>query len=387
MRAQTDGHEILNAQEKRRNRLLRGLDIQNSVGVEIGPLCSPLVQRCAGAQVIYVDHTDTAHLRQNYKNDPHVDIDAIVEIDGLWGENTLHEAIRGRYVDYVVASHVIEHVPDLVTWLRELGAVLKPTGEVRLAVPDRRFTFDYFRRESDLPEVLTSYIERTRVPHPFSLLDYCLNAVDVDVREAWQKKRIDASSGRRHHTWEGALHLARDAFENGTYHDVHCWVFTPRSFARLMRALCRMSLLDFACESFCDTARNEIEFSVILRRSHDQDYIDASWSRMELAASDATPGAPFWRVHRKLKELGAGQTDAWPLTRITGQSSDLDAVEPVVFPPDFVAADYLAANPDVLQAGADPIIHYKHFGWREGRPVRPPSAAPIAHRPVEVETK
>lgn len=364
-----DGHHILDTRDKRRNRLLRGLDIQGSVGVEIGPLCWPLVRRSDGATIIYVDHTDTARLRQKYKNDAHVDIDEIVNVDAVWGENSLHTAIGGQYVDYVVASHVVEHVPDLVTWLRELAAVLKPTGEVRLAVPDRRFSFDYFRQESRLPEVLTSYIERARIPHPFSLLDYCLSAADVDTLEAW-RTRIDQKLARRHHTWEGAIHLARDAFENGTYHDVHCWVFTPRSFARLLGDLCKMGLLDFACEDFCDTAMNELEFSVTLRRSRDRQFVADSWLRMERVASNATPGVPFWRVRRMLEATLSRRIRGQPVPRLSGQSSDLDPSEPIVFPPDFDPADYLAANPDVLSAGADPIIHYKHFGWREGRPIR-----------------
>ena len=28
---------------------------------------------------------------------------------------------------------------------------------------------------------------------------------------------------------------------------------------------------------------------------------------------------------------------------------------------------YLAHNPDVLQAGVDPVAHFNFFGWREGR--------------------
>ncbi|MGF6871723.1 methyltransferase domain-containing protein [Paraburkholderia sp. MM5477-R1] len=384
MRTEDSGREL------RRKRLLSGLDISGSTGVEIGALCWPLVRRSDGGTIIYVDHTDTGHLRQKYRDDPHVVIDEIVDVDAIWGENTLHEAIGGRYVDYVVASHVVEHVPDLVTWLRELGAVLKPTGEVRLVVPDRRFTFDYFRRESRLPEVLASYVERARAPRPYSLLDYCLNAADVSTVEAWQK-RIDRPSARLHHNSEGAIHLARDAYENGSYHDVHCWVFTPRSFAELMGDLCQLGLLDFACEHFRDTAKNDLEFSVVLRRSHDKGYIAESWQRMWHAASTATPGVPFWRVRRKLAMLGAtGGVQTASGQRTTGQPSDLDAVVPLVFPPGFVAADYLAMNHDVRDAGADPVVHYRHYGWHEGRPIRPPASSALvedAHPPAAVAAK
>lgn len=104
-----DGEDI--ARHERRSRLLRGLNIRNSVGVEIGPLCWPLIRRRDGASIIYVDHTDTAHLHQKYKDDPHVKVSEIVDVDAIWGGNTLHETIKGRYVDYVIASHVVEH-PD-----------------------------------------------------------------------------------------------------------------------------------------------------------------------------------------------------------------------------------------------------------------------------------
>ncbi|AXF07068.1 class I SAM-dependent methyltransferase [Paraburkholderia graminis] len=361
------------AREKRRARLLRGLHLKQSVGVEIGALCWPLVRRADAGKIIYVDHTDTPHLREKYREDPHVDANEIVEVDAVWGMNTLHEAIGGQYVDYVVASHVVEHVPDLVTWLRELAAVLKPTGEVRLAVPDRRFTFDYFRRESGLPEVLTSYVERARVPRPFCLFDHCLNAADISTAQAW-RGRIDRASAKRHHTWQGALHLARDVVENGTYHDVHCWVFTPRSFANLIANLCDMDLIDFACEDFADTVRNGIEFSVVLRRSCDRQYIAESWRRMERAANDVTVGAPFSRARRKLKEMTVGSDEAAPVARVTGRKYDLDPIEPIALPPDFDPVDYLAANPDVLDAGVDPVLHYMHFGWHEGRPIHPPPA-------------
>ncbi|SDQ95306.1 methyltransferase domain-containing protein [Paraburkholderia tuberum] len=372
--------------DKRRCRLLKGLNVKESVGVEIGPLCWPLVRRSDAGEIIYVDHTDTPHLRQKYKDDPHLDVNEIVDVDAVWGRNTLHEAIRGRYVDYVVASHVVEHVPDLVTWLGELGAVLKPTGEVRLVVPDRRYTFDYFRRESRLPEVLASYIARARVPQPYSLLDHCLSAADVSTQEAWQK-RIDPQSVRRHHTWQGALHLARDAFENGTYHDVHCWVFTPRSFAKLIADLCEMKLIDFACEDFCDTMRNDIEFSVVMRRSRDSQYIAESWRRMERQASDITPAVPFWRTHRKLRELCSGQDAGKSPQRVCGQRSELDSDTAIKLPPGFNEQEYLAANTDVAAAGVNAGQHYLQYGWREGRALRPAPEAQAAPAPVAIEAR
>jgi len=44
---------------------------------------------------------------------------------------------------------------------------------------------------------------------------------------------------------------------------------------------------------------------------------------------------------------------------------------PATLPTDFDASLYLAANPDVAQAGQDAAHHYLNHGWRERRPLRP----------------
>jgi hypothetical protein len=46
---------------------------------------------------------------------PNVNIEDIVFIDYIWGDETLVEAVDlGVYFDYLVASHVAKHVPDVV---------------------------------------------------------------------------------------------------------------------------------------------------------------------------------------------------------------------------------------------------------------------------------
>jgi SAM-dependent methyltransferase len=169
----------------------------------------------------------------------------------------LQEAIGlSRKVDDIVAPHVIEHVPDLITWLEELRAVLKPGGEVRLAVPDRRFTFDYLRRETTLADVLNAYIACTRIPLPIAILDFFLNVATVSNIDAWEGR----SRPRPMHSVDQAIAVARDSFENRNYHDVHCWVFTPRSFGHLFAESAEAGLIRFLCEAFYDTARHHIEF-------------------------------------------------------------------------------------------------------------------------------
>ncbi|MFM0306289.1 methyltransferase domain-containing protein [Paraburkholderia sp. RL17-383-BIF-A] len=274
---------------EKREKLLSGLDVSTLVGVEIGALDKPYIRREDG-NVIYVDYTDRETLVGKYKNDPHVDVDNIVHVDAIWGENTLADAVNHRKVDYVVASHVIEHVPDLITWLGELRSILKDTGEVRLIIPDRRFTFDYLREETRFADILNSHLVRARVPQPHSALDFLLNAATVDCGAAWDGN-IEAENLEKFHKFDGAVKIARDILENGTYHDVHCWVFTPKSFARLMGQMADVGMVDFACERFYDTAKYTFEFFVSLRPCADRAQIIKSWKRMEDEAVASSPGS------------------------------------------------------------------------------------------------
>jgi hypothetical protein len=116
-------------------------------------------------EIIYVDHLDTNSLKAKYADDPNVDVSKIVSVDAVWGSRTLLQAV-GRSVDYVIASHVAEHVPDLIGWLGEIREVLRPGGTLRLIVPDKRFTFDIDRRETELADVLAAYVVKARSPMP-----------------------------------------------------------------------------------------------------------------------------------------------------------------------------------------------------------------------------
>ena len=115
----------------KRDRLLTNLDLPNMAGLEIGALASPLVEPSEG-NIFFVDHADTEAIRSKYANNKSVNPKDIVEVDAVWGEKTLQQCIGyDKKVDYVIASHVIEHVPDLVTWLAEIHEVLKSYGKLK----------------------------------------------------------------------------------------------------------------------------------------------------------------------------------------------------------------------------------------------------------------
>ena len=114
-----------------RAKLLAMIDVAGGRGLEIGALMKPIVTRDMG-RIEYVDRASTEELRRWYANQGHVDPSEVVEVDHVWGSQTLLDCVGGqRSYDYVVASHVIEHIPDLLGWLQEIASVLADGGMAR----------------------------------------------------------------------------------------------------------------------------------------------------------------------------------------------------------------------------------------------------------------
>ena len=64
---------------------------------------------------------------------------------------------RGSF-DAILASHVLEHMPDPISFLTSAQQLLKPDGLVILALPDKRFMFDFFKPMTSTADWLTAII-------------------------------------------------------------------------------------------------------------------------------------------------------------------------------------------------------------------------------------
>lgn len=248
------------------DRLRAHINVAGGRGLEIGPLASPVVSRKSG-DISYVDHLSTDELIAKYTNDPNVDETKIVSTDYVWGSNSLAEVIgESAAFDYVVASHVLEHVPDLVGWLGEVERVLKPGGRLSLAMPDRRYTFDVRRRDSDVSEVVEAYLLHLRRPAVRATFDHFYRFVVVDPGGIW--------AGLPGHDdpppdAETALAFATKAATTTAYLDTHCWVFSDATFVQLMTTLMQMDLVTMSFVAFEPTKPGDFEFFVTLERPPD----------------------------------------------------------------------------------------------------------------------
>jgi len=278
--------------------------------LEIGPFANPL---CHGANVKYFDVLPAELLRERAKVHG-VDPAKIPNIDYV-SESGDFQVVDQRF-DIALSCHVIEHQPDLIRHLQDVGRVLDPGGLYCLVIPDKRYCFDHFLAASSIAEIVAAHARGARVHDVLALLEHAALTTHNDSERHWlgdHGEPVYKSKPR-------VLREAADVFFNskGRYIDVHAWQFVPGSFRDTMESLFDLRLSAFRVLRVYATVAHSNEFFAVLEK--------------------------------------------------TAQSP-----EPLLsaLPRDFDARQYLLANPDVAKAGADAAEHYLRFGRAEGRKLRP----------------
>ena len=250
----------------RKEQLLRCVDITKGKGLELGPLHSPILSK-GEAKVFYVDHMSTEGLRQKYKGHP-FPLEDIVRVDYVLGNNSLKQTLKGKKFSYVVASHVIEHIPDTVSWLKDIASVLTDDGILFLVIPDKRFTFDILRNVSRPADVIGAYLDKHTRASSTAMYDFVSEVRDgIEPPYVWNHPHDDYSKNG-HNTLKKTYDKCLENLKPETYVDSHCVVFTPHSFCVVMERLIQHGLLDYEIVYFQETQENELEFYVGMRKSH-----------------------------------------------------------------------------------------------------------------------
>jgi SAM-dependent methyltransferase len=271
-RDQSTAHpSVKTAPSDRRAALCGLIDVRGGKGLEFGPLSRPIVRPDEG-DIRYVDYARTEALRQKYARSPDHNPSEIVDISYVWSDGSLREAIRdGTTFDYAVASHVIEHVPDVIGWLGEILSVLRVGGLISLAIPDSRYTLDRFRPTTTPAMLIDHWLRQARGHSPQQVFDYFSRIVNVGINEIIALHEGQDPVTERYHSDEFAMDRAREAVASDTYVDCHASVFTPRSFLATMRTLISLGLVEAELVDFYDTRFHGIEFMCFLQKSGSRD--------------------------------------------------------------------------------------------------------------------
>ncbi len=231
-----------------------------SIGVEIGAWKSPV----PGISPIYVDRY-AEFGGEPCRADYHGDATAL--------------PFHDHSLDYVVTSHVLEHVANPIAALTEWCRVLRPGGIIYLLVPDRRLTWDRFRAPTPVEHLFedfargTTAVDATHIDDFARGVDWTTFSPSTPPVEV-AKKQAELSA------------LYHAAVAAGEEINIHFHVFEPANLRELIARLqprLHWELVDEA-ENFPASAPNG--FLVILRvRKTWGERLQAAWRRLTRGTS------------------------------------------------------------------------------------------------------
>jgi SAM-dependent methyltransferase len=277
----------------------------NGSGVELGPGHHPMPIPYPGVTVQYVDRWQPEENLALFTNleagatFPKPDIVANLDVDRL-------SALDDTSQDFVIASHLLEHLADPLTQIGEIHRVLKPGAVVLVYLPDRRYTFDRKRTATPLAHLIADHRDQATVVSDEHIEDY-LRKTDV-WDPTWTKEQ------------------EREQFELNRQRSihVHCWSedeFLPVLVHTIVEMGMRWELLDAV---FVEDVPGGFEFGFVMRRSAVATAADLlgehfrlSWevlraksreheeAQRQIARLRGLPGFPVmqraWRMQRKMR--------------------------------------------------------------------------------------
>lgn len=239
---------------------------KNGLGLEIGPSHNPIAPKREGFNVHVLDHLDREGLRSKYADHAQygVNIENIEEVDFVWHGQPLAELIGNKQCyDWIIASHVIEHIPDLIVFLQQCELLLKEDGLLSLVVPDKRYCFDHLNSTSSTGEFLDAFEAKRSRPSVGKVFDHFANACKRGNKIAWDPN--EAGDFELIHSLEQACSLWQQARSEETYIDTHCWRFTSESFRLVLSDFKMLGLMGLEIIQEYPTAG--CEFYVTLGKS------------------------------------------------------------------------------------------------------------------------
>jgi SAM-dependent methyltransferase len=222
-------------------------------GVELGPGHNPFPLAYPGATAAYVDRWEPAENRALFVElgdeaaFPKPDVVCNLDTDRL-------KMLDDQSQDFVIASHVLEHMANPIALLDDIHRVLRPGGIALVLLPDMRRTFDNRRPVTDLDHLVREYEagvtevddEHIRQFLEFTEADYQAAVLDLDPAE--RDKLFERHRLRSIH--------------------VHCWSeldFPPVIHYAIGELGHRWEFVDGILTD--DEGLDGIEFGYVLRRS------------------------------------------------------------------------------------------------------------------------
>lgn len=238
--------------------------------LELGPLNGPIADKQIYPNTFYCDIRSTEEIRRLYSGNDYlkatgilIDPESIIPVDYVIRENYKKTFENVEKFDYVIASHVLEHMPDLIFSLQDISSVLKPGGIFCILYPDKRYCFDHFRTSASFRDAYNVFRNGTKENAPM-VLDFFYSVIpENNPHVFWEKKEI--LNYLPETSYAEAIEHYEQVAEGMRMDDVHYWPFTDMDFLKFLYDCTKAQLLPFRCISFYPCQQNDQQFMVALQ--------------------------------------------------------------------------------------------------------------------------
>ncbi|MEJ7584293.1 MAG: methyltransferase domain-containing protein [Acidimicrobiales bacterium] len=214
--------------------------------------------------VRYLDWFTTRELQETHRQNPKRISERMVDVTYAVKSKCFSAMIDDRF-DVVIANHVVEHIPDVITWFRELAAVCTADATIFLSVPDRNYTFDYVRPEATAVDLLRAYDADLERPDYYQILEAIYYWRPVTAADVWTGEELSTKLASKRYS-------LRDAMSRATrlavgFKDSHCHVFSRDTFPAVWADLEESGLVDWTLKDIADVQEGLGEFHVMFARA------------------------------------------------------------------------------------------------------------------------
>lgn len=247
--------------------------------LEISPLYFPLLKQSSNVKNVDVQSREANIARYNTSDSfPRKSwgskfADHFAETHYIWKGGSYLNLVGSKRFKHIVSSHVLEHIPDLISYLEDMYDIMEPGGELRMMIPDMSKNWDFRRKPTELSDIIGNHIEKRTHPGSGDYFEQVLLAPLSQISEH------DPANYVRHpglydeivttaaikealrHTLAAASRTAA-----GSYEDAHVNRWTCRSFCQHMQILKDVGLIRLELVNVVPVRPDGGEFLVTLKK-------------------------------------------------------------------------------------------------------------------------
>lgn len=227
--------------------------------LEIGPFDCPNLK---GGKVKYFDVLDQDSLKKRAKKlnrkgkVPYID----------YVSSNCDLRIIDEQFDLVLSCHSIEHQLNFIKHLQDVSKLLNDNGYYVIILPDKRYCFDHFIKESTIADIICQYTNKSKLHSIKSVIEHrSLTCHNNKIRH-WNNDHGNPTYFSNTNSIINAIKEYQNSISNNQYIDVHSLQFTPDSFKNIINLLNQLNYIDLVIDNVYNTIKNSNEFFVILKK-------------------------------------------------------------------------------------------------------------------------